>query len=122
MSQEIPKIITIVRKGSFQTTSNSNTQCVEKGHARYRYEAILRFRCTQKDLDNNGFLVDHNDINRLIISFCTKVSIRSCELLAIDLCDYLVLSIRNLIGLKLSIFSYIQEKADTAHIEVEWNE
>lgn len=59
-------IHTITRKGTYEPYSASMNQCKDIGHGKYGFEVVAAFG---PELNENGWLVDHNDINNAIQDF-----------------------------------------------------
>src|SRR6202000_1156902 len=55
------------RNGNFVPTAESSNQCKVMGHTSYNYTLSLIFPGTIK-LDDQSFIVDHSEIDRLIQS------------------------------------------------------
>lgn len=88
------KIIT--RKGRIVNTEHISNKCKSSDHPIFFYTLRIVFKNTT-DLDENGFIIDHDLINEEIVN---NVEVRSCELLADDILDTIKrLMKRNKIGI-----------------------
>lgn len=63
------------RKGSFKTPRATNNQCKVKGHKKYHYDIVVAFSNRIK-LDDNKFIIDHQEIDDCIQK-CSLIG--SCE-------------------------------------------
>lgn len=55
----------MTRRGTFRPTHYTSNQCKEPGWPEYSYELRMVFR-GEMDLDKDGFIVDHAEINHMI--------------------------------------------------------
>lgn len=73
----------ITRNGIIQFPKSlaSDNQCVTRGHEKYHY--TCKVYTDNKKLDPMGFIVDHNDIDRIITTELVKQKFKgSCELMS----------------------------------------
>lgn len=65
----------INRFGTTLTNDTSPNQCKDVGHKQYRYHVTVT--CHSKNLDEQGFIVDHLDLHDTMQKDMAKIS--SCE-------------------------------------------
>jgi len=70
------QIFLMTRKGKFDAKSPTNNQCKVKGHIGYNYTIKIAVEGVRASLDNDGFIIDHVDID----SFVKNCGLKgSCE-------------------------------------------
>tara|TARA_R110000737_G_C14624761_1_gene494638 strand:- start:50073 stop:50516 length:444 start_codon:yes stop_codon:yes gene_type:complete len=68
--------ITFHRKGYFISNKHSSTQCTVEGWRGYKYKATIMAACK---FDENGFLIDHNEVHNAITNWVDNNNLPSCE-------------------------------------------
>lgn len=74
-------ILTLNRTGIVRAYGSSHNQCKAEGHEYYEYQ--LKIECNSI-LDDNGFIIDHNEIQKQMEQFFFTY-MDSCEQLVLDL-------------------------------------
>lgn len=70
------ELIKFYRRGYFITNNHTATQCTAEGWKGYRYKVTLE---AGKKLDAQGFLIDHNELHKLITDWVEREDMVSCE-------------------------------------------
>lgn len=108
------------RKGLIISQEPYALKCRSEKHPTFNYDLRLLFS-PEAQLDQDGFIVDHNLIDQEIVN---NVEVRSCELLADDIIDVVIRFMsRNNIpiwGLKLKILPVLPVPNEGAFFEQLW--
>lgn len=109
------QLYTMNREGYFFPVRHTSNQCRQEGTNIYLYKCRIVFDQKQR-LDKNQFLIDHIDVNEIIIG--VKLS-GSCETMAKEIMEELKfkLTSRNIsyVAIKISIFPYPIGQADLSY-------
>lgn len=78
--------LVLIREGSFSLDTSDPNQCRDVGHRNYRYSC--RVTCRTDQLNDRGFLIDHDDIHNAVLKAAQAMS---CE----ELCLRLVRAVKD---------------------------
>lgn len=82
------QLFTINRHGVFTTSKSVRNQCKSPGHTQYDY--VVRVKCPT-ELDDNGFVIDHNEIDRVVQHAVQDIN--SCEKICLIISEYLMVTL-----------------------------
>lgn len=63
-------------------SSKQNKKCFKEGFSNIAIEALLTFE--DPKFDSNGFIVDHNDVAKILETIAYSKAVLSCEVIARD--------------------------------------
>lgn len=58
---------------------------------------------TPAQLDSRGFIIDNNDIHKYFLGYKKTPIFRSCELIALDACNYFARKLKGFVTIRVSI-------------------
>jgi hypothetical protein len=80
------------RRGYFKTNKHTCTQCTTEGHRAYKYKVTVE---ASPVLDNSGFLIDHNEVHKLVTKYVRQNPMLSCEMTLINITHKVVKMLTN---------------------------
>jgi hypothetical protein len=79
----ITDTLKLTRTGKFVVSEKTGVQCKDRGHSSYAYHVEIR---SPWKLDQMGFLIDHNRIDRVVRDHA-QMTPDSCERMCMAICN-----------------------------------